>query len=170
MTALIVEIAEHILEESLMLSERFLAAIALCGTVAVAGCSKPNDGRPKPVPVNGLVLVDEKPSPGTRVVFAPDGHQYAAAGITGADGRFRLQTFEANDGAVPGNYKIIASNFEVIENPNGSVTENHFLPQMYRDPNQSGLTAEVLEKGPNEFTLKLDGPKNGIPESKVVAD
>lgn len=153
-----------------MFRYRFIASLALCGASLLAGCSRQDDGRPKPVPVNGLVLVDEQPSQGTRVVFAPDGHQYAAAGITGSDGRFQLQTFQANDGAVPGNYKIIASNFEVIEKPNGGVIENHFLPQMYRDPNQSGLTAVVSETGPNEITLKLSSPKNGVEEVNVLAD
>lgn len=153
-----------------MLRFFYSTLIAASVPIAITGCGSHSDGRPKPVPVSGLVLVDDKPSQGTRVVFAPDGHQYAAAGITGPDGRFKLQTFQANDGAVPGKYKIIASNFEVIENPNGSVTENHFLPSMYLDPEQSGLSAVVLDEGPNNVTLELTGLKQGVEPMAVQAD
>jgi hypothetical protein len=148
-----------------------IALLFVFGLFFSPGCGpQSNNGRPKPVPVKGLVLVDDEPSEGTRVVFVPQGHNYAAAGKTDASGRFTLQTFDAGDGAVPGDYKIIVSNFEVIENPNGTVTETHFLPENYRNPETSGLTAVVSETSPNEVTLILTVPSTGIKQPKLPAD
>ncbi|HEY0980963.1 hypothetical protein [Schlesneria sp. T3-172] len=147
-----------------------IVSLVCWGVLLLTGCSGSRDGRPRPVPVTGYVLVDGEPLEGTRVVFSPDDHQYAAAGVTDAEGRFQLQTFAANDGAVPGSYKIIASNFIVIEHPNGSVTETHYLPAMYRDPAKSGLTATVEDRGPNELTLELTIPASGIEQPKLPAN
>ena len=147
-----------------------LIGVVSCGMLFLTGCGRASDARPRPVPVVGYVLVDGEPLEGTRVVFSPEDHQYAAAGKTDAEGRFQLQTFAANDGAVPGNYKVIASNFIVIENPNGSVTETHYLPAKYRDPTTSGLTAVVEDHGPNELTFELTVPASGIEQPKLPAN
>lgn len=142
-----------------------------CLLAVAMGCGgKPKLNRPTPVPVNGLILLDGVPSEGTRVLFSPDGHQYAAAGISGPDGCFELQTFDAGDGAVPGKYKITAIKTEVIEHEGGGITETHFLPVRYRDPNQSGLTAEVTEEGPNEVVLDLTAPMGSVPPARITAD
>jgi hypothetical protein len=126
------------------------------GLACLAGCGRKSaDGRPTLVPVSGQVLVNKQPSEGARVVFSPDGHAYAAAAVTDAEGRFELQTFDPGDGAVPGNYKVMVSKFEVIDRPDGGVDENHFLPEKYRNPAASGLTAVVTESGPNDITLDL---------------
>ena len=102
-----------------------------------------------------MVLYKQKPSEGAKVMFSPQNHQYAAVGQTDSNGRFTLQTFEPNDGAVPGDYKIAVTKFEVVELPNGGMKETFFLPGKYRDPNTSGLTAVVPPKGAKDLKLEL---------------
>jgi hypothetical protein len=64
-------------------------------------------GSGKPIKVSGRVLLDGKPLPGATVTFTPaEGKGNIAAGRTDADGGFRLTTFNVDDGAVPGEYKI----------------------------------------------------------------
>src|SRR5687767_926845 len=78
-------------------------AFFLSLTVALAqGC-----GDSRPVPVRGLVTVAGKPLAGAGVVFHPqDPHGKMAHAATGADGHYQLTTFGAEDGALPGEYKV----------------------------------------------------------------
>jgi hypothetical protein len=113
------------------------------------------DGRPVPVAVSGIVYYKKQPCEGAKIMFAPENHQYAAVGQTDAQGRFHLQTFDPQDGAVPGQFKIAVTKFEVIDLPNGGIKENFFLPGKYRDPEKSGLTAVVPENGTHELRFEL---------------
>lgn len=132
---------------------RFLVAITL---VVSLGCGNDaGNGRPTPVVASGTVFYKQQPSAGAKVMFAPQDHQYAAVGQTDSNGRFELQTFEPQDGAVPGQYKIAVTKFEVIDLPNGGIKENFFLPGKYRDPATSRLTAVVPPEGTNDLKLEL---------------
>ena len=143
-----------------------IAILAAAGLTLLTGCGKTVvPGRPETAPVTGQVLADGEPLKECRLVFAPQDHQYAAAGITDEAGRFSLQTFEPGDGAVPGKFKIMVMKFTVVENPNGSVTETHFLPDTYRDPAASGLGTIVKKGESNEVTLQI---KNASPRQIKV--
>lgn len=75
--------------------------------LAAVLCIAQGCGDAKPVPVRGVVTVDGKPLAGAGIVFHPRhpvGRMSHAA--TGADGRYELTTFVANDGAMPGEYKV----------------------------------------------------------------
>lgn len=76
-------------------------ALSLC--VLVPGCGQPGIGA---IPAKGTVLVDGKPMEGVMVIFHPDQGERAASGKTDANGEFKLTTELANDGALPGSYKI----------------------------------------------------------------
>jgi hypothetical protein len=68
------------------------------------GCS----GSKKTVKVEGVVKVDGNPTPGVVVQFISqekDGHD--ANGLTDSNGVFQLTTFNTNDGALRGSYKVI---------------------------------------------------------------
>src|SRR5689334_2800937 len=72
----------------------------------VAGCAANG-----PQPVDGLVVWDDG-SPATelataQVVFDLPAKQTSARGSVRADGSFRLTTFKAEDGALPGDYKVM---------------------------------------------------------------
>ena len=78
--------------------------LILAALIAAAGCGK-GEG---PVPLRGTVKLDGRPLQGATVHFiAPDPGGRDALGSTDADGAFRLSTFEPDDGAFPGSYKVI---------------------------------------------------------------
>jgi hypothetical protein len=61
------------------------------------------------VKVQGAVTLDGKPLAGAMVTFLPSGEKGGgrpAGGRTDADGSFRLTTFKADDGALPGHYRV----------------------------------------------------------------
>src|SRR5262249_53216449 len=79
-------------------------ASALLLAVSVAGCSK----GPRPVKVKGYVSFDGQPMVGAQVTFvAQDKSGRDAHGYSGPDGAFQLSTFAPNDGALPGDYKVV---------------------------------------------------------------
>src|SRR5215204_672559 len=69
-----------------------------------AGC-----GQAKTVKVQGVVTLDGKPLPGATVTFSPIQEGRAASGRTDTDGSFRLTTYRTDDGALPGEYKVIVA-------------------------------------------------------------
>ncbi len=112
-------------------------------------------GRPKLVLVSGTVFYNSQPCADAKVVFMPQGHQYAAVGQTNSDGKFELQTFDPKDGAVPGEFKVVVSKFEAIDLPDGGFKETFFLPQRYGNPDKSGLQATVPDDGVSDLRFEL---------------
>ena len=135
--------------------------------VLAAGCSgkKSNawtKARPQTFPVKGVVTFDGAAVEGATVVFLAEGKNLAATGVTGADGRYVLRTFEPQDGAVAGRHAVrITKTTEIVERPSDpeaplpppKITQH--LPAKYTDQTKSGLSAEVSEKGSNEFSFAL---------------
>lgn len=76
-----------------------------------AGCG---DGRIATYPVSGTVLVNGQPADGVTVIFCPTEGQppelmrERPMGTTNGDGKYQLTTFNKNDGAPVGEYKVIA--------------------------------------------------------------
>lgn len=111
-----------------------------------ASCSK---GEPKnpTFPVTGKVLVRGKPAEHATVVFHPVNDTDAAArrpqGKVGADGTFTLTTYEANDGAPAGEYRVTLQLWLASRNPEEPPSNR--LPVAYSNPVTSGLKAKVDE-------------------------
>jgi hypothetical protein len=118
-----------------------LAALVLLGT----GCS---DGRPSRVPVSGQVLIDGQPVTRGTVQVIPQGDRAAYADI-GPDGRFRLSTFEDNDGCVLGKHKVVVVSREVIN----AGSQKWLVPKKYSSFEDSDLRIDVT--GPTD-TLKIE--------------
>jgi hypothetical protein len=141
----------------------------LTASLALVGCGETDKwtaDRPKPVPAMGTVLLDQKPVEGATIVFQPDGggHTRAATGVTDAAGEFRLQTYDPNDGAVPGKFKVTVTKVEVEStaaseesnvNDSSAPTSEWLIPKKYGNSATSGLKAEVTEGGENDFTFEL---------------
>lgn len=124
------------------------------GVVALGllGCGGPD--RPALVPVSGQVLIDGKPvEHGTIQVIPKDAR--AARGTLGPGGTFQLETYEANDGCVPGTHQVIVMATE----PQTGGQKWH-APQKYKDAATSGLTVEIKEPT-TSLTIELswDGGK-----------
>ena len=124
----------------------FAGAACIATTiVCCSSCSK-KDGRVPVYPVHGQVLVANKPAKNAFVVFHPAGAQGAQAlrpyGHAGADGSFKLTTYDADDGAPAGNYAVTV----VWLAPGGGEDPPDLLKGRYRNPEASSLKATIQEK------------------------
>ena len=87
---------------------------------------------------------------------------------TDASGNYALMTFQAGDGAVPGDYNVGITKYERAATTGSSSEEDYvpvergqspapaknLLPAKYANPAKSGLTAKVIE-GSNTFDFQL---------------
>jgi hypothetical protein len=131
----------------------------------LGGCGKKQDARPRRVPVSGTVVRQGQPVAEATVLFEPASGTNAAVGQTDSNGRYQLTTFELNDGAVPGDYKVAIRKIKVIRNtPAGTVAddfvgappdEKWLLPTKYGYGESSGFTATVKADGDNHFKYEL---------------
>jgi len=100
--------------------------------------------------VTGKVTDGAKPVANAQVVFHPEGGAADAPkprGTTGANGEFTLTTYDGNDGAPAGRYRVSVEQWKTVSAEAGPV--NH-LPAKYANPIHSGLTA-TISAGPNEL-------------------
>lgn len=120
------------------------------------GCNN-GDSRVATVPVTGLVLKGGKPIHYATVVFHPSGDTPVAdakpRAITSADGTFELTTYDGNDGAPEGEYKVTIQQWLTEKPEEGPKNQ---LKEKYADPNTSQLTATVRKEGSSMFTFKVD--------------
>jgi hypothetical protein len=133
-------------------------AITICGFIVCAvtcGCGEKSD-RIVVYPVHGKVLVNGQPAVNARVVFYPKVNEVdgipmpAPAANANADGVYRLESYEQNDGAPAGEYTVTVSwpepppeNAELL----GVYEQKDRLRNRYSDPAKSGITATVEEGG-----------------------
>jgi hypothetical protein len=147
---------------------RWLAIAMLLPLVGLAcSASKPASNRPQTHPAKGRVTMGGQPLGGATVTFRPDGAGSGCAGITDESGNFKLSTFAAGDGAVPGKYgvtvtKVDAGPASVDVNSPGyappaanAPPPKSLLPDTYADPAKSGLTAEVAGGKANVFEFDI---------------
>jgi hypothetical protein len=145
---------------------RLLPAVCVVGLAlfVVNGCAK-KDTRVRRVPVSGTLFRMGQPVAEATVIFEPLGSTPAATGTTDANGQFRLTTFDIDDGAVPGEYKVAVRKVQVIpgnrpsEAPDDLATtppdEKWLLPVKYGHSDSSGLTANVKPDAKNDFKFEL---------------
>ena len=130
-----------------------LALLAI-GLAFVVGCGS---GRPPRVPVTGVVVYRGKPLDSANVTFMPKGGR-PASGLTDAQGRFLLRTFDADDGALEGGHVVCIS--KNVPDPNDKKMSPlpqfiSILPSRYSMPMESPLKATVTAKGPNDFRFEV---------------
>jgi hypothetical protein len=147
------------------------AAVATC-----LGCGRSGD-RPETAPVDGTVTYRGQPVAGATVSFLAEGAPRAAIGRTDERGRYRLTTFDHEDGAVLGPHVVTVYKSQGSENiagPDPTLDRDAYLaamdraaqqaiaaeqagsalPAKYADPKTSDLRAEVHE-GENDIPLEL---------------
>jgi hypothetical protein len=143
--------------------------LLFCVVVAAAllpgvGCSRNNRGnRPETFPVHGNVTMAGEPLAGATVMFNP----VAVGGsggiaVTDVNGHYRLTTFEAGDGAVPGDYQValVKTIFHKQDGVDAMVAMSgdpkNVLPLRYADGSRSGFTAKVAAEPNNAFDFALE--------------
>jgi hypothetical protein len=125
-----------------------VAVVALVGIAA--GCG--GEARRKPTfPVSGKVLDGSKPVANATVVFHPVGGVEADVpkprGTTAADGSFTLTSYDGNDGAPAGEYRVTVEQWLAGRPDEGP---SNRLNAKLAKPESSGLTASV-STGPTEL-------------------
>jgi Carboxypeptidase regulatory-like domain len=152
-------------------------ALSILVTVGIVltGCS--NSSRPPTYPVTGTVTSQGKPVAGAAITFVPTGNEgEAASAITDSEGKYALTTWQAGDGARPGQYRVKVSKQEqktvdpskmvknlsieeeqkiYVENTNPAPPPKSLIPSKYENDQTSGLTHTVEEK-PTKFDIKIE--------------
>ena len=160
--------AVNILQRRGLLARPWCLALVL----VAAGCSKYHEDKwsrdwPARVPAGGVVTYLGTPVEKATVVLSirrdDKNKSYNASGTTDSAGKFVLRTFRPNDGAVVGTHKVQIQKITFSERPKDlppmadfTPVETSHLPKRYGSPDSSGLTAEVTEKGPNQFIFELN--------------
>ena len=121
------------------------------------GCGK--DDRLATYTVTGkVVFSDGAPLEGGTIIFESIDRGLGARGVIELDGTFHLGTYETDDGAVAGRYRVA-----IVPDPPMNVDPDEVkLPPVidsrYADMDASGLEYEVRADGPNEFHIQVDRP------------
>ena len=151
----------------------FTNRLSLCflTTLVILGCGpgKPPGAR-STKKVTAVVLYKGSPVQGATVTFVDQTQSEKPAnsnGVTDAEGKAKMKTYVDGDGAVLGSHKVIISKMTAEGGQNVDVddpkydpnapppTVKYHLPQKFSVITTSGLTAEVTESGPAEFTFDL---------------
>lgn len=100
--------------------------------------------------VTGKLTDGSKPLANAQVVFHPVGGASDAPkprGKTDANGEFKLTTYDGDDGAPAGQYRVSVEQWKTVSADSGPANQ---LPAKFADPAKSGLTATV-NPGPTEL-------------------
>jgi hypothetical protein len=120
--------------------------------IGVTGCGNPGMAK-----VSGTVTFRGTPVPDAVVQFIPPGKP-GAADRTDAEGRFSLTTLKPGDGAYVGPCRVtIRPYVEAIDPDTPPVSPPRSdIPERYRTPDKTPLTAEVVAGKKNVIDFKLD--------------
>lgn len=122
----------------------FLFGLSLLA--AAAGCNKGMQAFPKTYPVHGKVFLDGRPLNSGMVELHPVGQTGAECSGVVKEGNFELRTFSntGNDGAIPGEYKVLVRPLEVAEiGDKDKAKQQMKVPPRYASPDSSGITVTI---------------------------
>jgi hypothetical protein len=154
---------------------KLVLSIFLPFGIVLTGCAKSSAPT---YPVTGTVTLHGKPLSGAAVTFVPtDETQGAAASaFTNSEGKYALTTFQAGDGARPGEYRVKVSKQDQAAVDASKMVKNlsieeeqkiyiekktlpppakSLVPAKYQDDQTSGLTHKVENK-PTTFDIKIE--------------
>lgn len=129
--------------------------------LAAAGCG---DGRLKCHPVSGQVLYNGEPLSGVDLAFHPvdpkNDTGYPPHATTDADGKFTLTTYQKDDGAPAGEWKVaVAFAVQAVDEGSDQAKKLPFqVPAQYQRKDSTPLTVSVKPGSNTLEPLKLEGP------------
>src|SRR3954466_2456454 len=145
----------------------FLVLAVLVPLTLGCGGSALPEGAKKTAKVTVTVTYKGAPVEGASVTFVNTDGPPSANGRTDAQGKARLKTYVDGDGATLGTHKVMIEKSESVGgqslstddpkyDPNAPPpTVKYHIPQKFSSIATSGLTAEVKDGSPNEFTFEL---------------
>ena len=135
----------------------FIVAILLLPMFAGCGGDGAEGGRVVPVfPVTGKLEYAGSPLSNAVISFAPLDGQPVATGRTNSNGEYALTTYDFEDGAAEGKYKVIVSK-QATKKGNGE--EEHSEDSEYEPPTHAeDATGEEGSLLPSEYGTKDDTP------------
>jgi hypothetical protein len=117
--------------------------------------------RPQVHPARGRLVFEDRSTPGATIVLDPVGIKEPTfprpQGIVKDDGSFVLGTYDREDGAPAGDYRVLVTWFAraAITDADGSPLPKNLLPARYGKFATSDLTIRIVE-GDNQIpVLKL---------------
>jgi hypothetical protein len=142
--------------------------------IVLTGC--PNSSQPATYRVTGTVTMMGKPVDGAVITFVPTSTEgQAASAITDADGKYALTTWQAGDGARPGDYRVkinkqeqtavdpskVVKNLTIeeeqkiyVENKKPRPPAKSLMPSKYQDESTSGLS-HTVPKNSTTFDIEI---------------
>ncbi len=131
-------------------SALFSTAAAILAISITVGCGKHSAvGRVPVVPVEGAVVFDGQPTPGAFVVFHPASSTQRdvppARATVRDDGTFQLTTYEANDGAPLGDYRVTIEWRPLVGHGGDVQAGPNVIPNRYSRPDTTDLQVRVAE-------------------------
>lgn len=115
------------------------------------GCGGGDNRKPTYAVAGKVADASGRPLANADVVFHPvdDGGDGTLRpyGRTDETGTFRLTTYDGNDGAPAGQYRVSVQQWKTVSADGGPTNQ---LPSKYANPDQSGLTATV-NPGPTDL-------------------
>lgn len=115
-----------------------VAALSLL-FLSTLGCNR-QPARPKVVKASGIVVVDGEALESGYIQFIPENDRPASAKI-GPGGKFVLETFENEDGCVPGKHRVTVSSVDETD----KTVRKYKAPPEYADLLTSKLEMQVDE-------------------------
>jgi hypothetical protein len=116
----------------------------------MAGCGKAGPDRSPVYPVEGVVTFDGKPTPGAMIVLHPKSG--AASGVptpraqVEKDGSFRFTTYDAGDGAPPGDYVATIAWYKLVGKSGDSQAGPNVLPPKFANVKTSKWEIRVADQ------------------------
>jgi hypothetical protein len=130
-----------------------LGVLCVFAVLGAVGCG----GQAKTAKVEGTLTVDGRPLPGATVIFMPVAKGgRSASGRTDEDGNFKLTTFSTDDGALPGEYKVVV---RVSEGSKETVGSD---PSKLADKDKADFFKKMSPKGREQDAAKKT--RSPIPE------
>ena len=141
-----------------------VCTLAIALPLCLAGCGGNKGSGKKLTAVSGQITYGGKPLPNALVAFMneTDPNASPGTGITNSSGNYSLKLSADEVGVPPGKYKVGVTAWEKqpsMAGPEGKADPGTpAIPQMYFDPNMSGLTATVESKASQKINLDLKKP------------
>ena len=133
--------------------------------VFILGCGA--NPHPELRRVSGRVIYKGRPIADATVAFYSNESKRLATGYTDKSGSYSLTSYAEDDGALPGQHRVVVTKVEVAENSESLSMDDalktrqreepsrHLLPKIYASSDTTPLIVTVNEDGQNEIQLDL---------------